>query len=110
VLVVGAGRGGRSLARELRESPGARVVGFLDDNPRVRRRRVASVTVLGFLDEAEQVLETLSVHEVLVTIPDAPAERVHVVVAACAAAGVECRFVRRELAPAPSPAEVTAER
>jgi UDP-GlcNAc:undecaprenyl-phosphate/decaprenyl-phosphate GlcNAc-1-phosphate transferase len=110
VLVVGAGRGGRSLARELSESPGMRVVGFLDDNPRVRRRRVASVTVLGSLDEAEQILERLNVHEVLVTIPDAPAERVHVVVAACAAAGVECRFVRRELAPAPAPAEVTAGR
>src|SRR5688572_6639856 len=40
VLVVGAGRAGRGLARELRESDDARVVGFLDDNPRVRRRRI----------------------------------------------------------------------
>ena len=32
VLVVGAGRSGRALARELAETPDTRVVGFLDDN------------------------------------------------------------------------------
>ena len=54
VLVVGAGRAGRSLARELRESRDTRVVGFLDDNPRVRRRRILGVSVLGSLDEADR--------------------------------------------------------
>ena len=34
---------------------------------------------------------------VLVTIPDAPRERLDPIVAACARAGVACRFVRREL-------------
>jgi hypothetical protein len=34
---------------------------------------------------------------VLVTIPEAGRERLDAVVAACAAAGVTCRFVRREL-------------
>ena len=51
VLVVGAGRSGRSLVRELRETPDRRVVGFLDDNPAVRRRHVLGVKVLGGLDE-----------------------------------------------------------
>ena len=32
-LIVGAGRSGRSLLRELRETPGERVVGFVDDDP-----------------------------------------------------------------------------
>ena len=52
VVIVGAGRSGRALARELAETPDRRVVGFLDDNPRVRRRRVLGVKVLGGLDEA----------------------------------------------------------
>jgi len=34
---------------------------------------------------------------VLVTIPDAPRDTLDAVVAACAEAGVACRFVRREL-------------
>ena len=37
-MIVGAGRGGRSLLRELRETPGEQVA-FVDDDPRLRRRR-----------------------------------------------------------------------
>ena len=33
-VIVGAGRTGRSLMRELRETAGERVLGFVDDNPR----------------------------------------------------------------------------
>src|SRR5207247_10427306 len=40
VIVVGAGRSGRSFARELRETPGERIVGFVDDDPRLWRRRL----------------------------------------------------------------------
>jgi len=34
---------------------------------------------------------------VLVTIPEAPRERLDAVIEACARAGVPCRFVRREM-------------
>jgi UDP-GlcNAc:undecaprenyl-phosphate GlcNAc-1-phosphate transferase len=95
VLVVGAGRSGRSLARELRETPGVRVVGFVDDNPGVRRRRIVGVTVAGGLDEIESIVATTRPNEVLVTIPSAPASRLTHVAEACRDAGVDCRFVRR---------------
>ena len=42
-LIVGAGRSGRSLVRELRETPGEKVVGFVDDDPRLHRRRLLGV-------------------------------------------------------------------
>ena len=96
-LIVGAGRTGRSLVRELRETPGERVVGFVDDNPRLRRRRVNGVAVTGGLPEIARVLERTKPDTVLVTIPNAPRERLDAVLEACAAAGVDCRFVRREL-------------
>src|SRR5688500_3859343 len=101
VLIVGAGAAGRSLARELNEAPETRVVGFVDDNLRLRRRRIHGVTVHGGLDDLGQLLEQVRTDEVLVTIPDAEAKRIEAVVATCAAAGVECRFVRREIAPPP---------
>ena len=41
------GRLGRSFAREARETPGMRVVGFVDDNPALRGRRIAGQRVLG---------------------------------------------------------------
>jgi UDP-GlcNAc:undecaprenyl-phosphate GlcNAc-1-phosphate transferase len=95
-LVVGAGRAGRSLLRELRETPGEVVVGFVDDDARLRRRRLQGVPVLGGLDEIDAVLAAARPAAVLVTIPEAPHERLDAVVQACARAGVPCRFVRRQ--------------
>jgi UDP-GlcNAc:undecaprenyl-phosphate GlcNAc-1-phosphate transferase len=96
-LIVGAGRSGRSLLRELRETPGRVVVGFVDDDPRLRRRRLQGVTVLGSIDELDVVLAAAGPDAVLVTIPDAPRERLDAVVLACANADVACRFVRRDI-------------
>ncbi len=96
-LIVGAGRTGRSLMRELRETAGERVLGFVDDNPRLRRRKIHGVPVLGAIDELGQLLDRARPDIVLVTIPDAPRARLDAAVEACAEAGVTCRFVRREV-------------
>ncbi|HEU0304530.1 MAG TPA: hypothetical protein VFR32_08115 [Gaiellaceae bacterium] len=96
-LIVGAGRSGRSLLRELRETRGEHVVGFVDDDPRLRRRRMQGVPVLGTLDEIDGVLALARPDIVLVTIPAAPRGRLDVVVQACEQAQVACRFVRREI-------------
>jgi UDP-GlcNAc:undecaprenyl-phosphate/decaprenyl-phosphate GlcNAc-1-phosphate transferase len=95
-LIVGAGRGGRSLLRELRETPGEQIVGFVDDDRRLARRRLQGVAVLGGTSEIERVLSRARPDTVLVTIPDAPRERLDLVIDACARADVPCRFVRRE--------------
>jgi FlaA1/EpsC-like NDP-sugar epimerase len=109
ILIVGAGRSGRSLARELAETPGRRVVGFLDDNTGLHRRRIHGLTVHGTLEDVERLLEATRADEVLVTIPDAASARLAGVVEACAAAGVDCRFVRREIAAPSAAAGVSAE-
>ena len=109
-LIVGAGRSGRRLVRELRETPSSRVVGFLDDNPSVRRRRVLGIKVLGGLDEIETLLGVARPDEVLVTIPDVAPERLAAVLQACAAAGTPCRLVRSHTEITRSPlVEVRAE-
>jgi FlaA1/EpsC-like NDP-sugar epimerase len=96
-LIVGAGRTGRSLMRELHETAGERVVGFVDDNPRLRRRRVHGVQVVGTMSEIRGLLERTHPDIVLITIPNAPRDRLDGIVDACAAAEVHCRFVRREI-------------
>ena len=95
-LIVGAGRAGRSLLRELRETRGEYVVGFIDDDARLRGRRLQGVPVLGTAQEIEHILDSTSPETVLVTIPDAPRDRLDLVVEGCARAEVPCRFVRRE--------------
>jgi UDP-GlcNAc:undecaprenyl-phosphate GlcNAc-1-phosphate transferase len=96
-LLVGAGRSGRSLLRELRETPGEHVVGFVDDDVRLRNRRMQGVPVLGSLREIERVLGQSRPDLVLVTIPAAPRDVLDGVVQACERAQVPCRFVRRDL-------------
>ena len=100
VLIVGAGRSGRALARELADDH--RIVGFLDDNPAVRRRRVLGVKVLGGVDEAAELISATRPDDVLVTIPSIATQRLDALVTACVEAGAECRIVRREIATAPS--------
>ncbi len=69
VLVVGAGREGRGLARDLRADD-AVVVGFLDDDPRLQRRRIQGVPVLGTTDEAEAVLRSSGADELVASPPE----------------------------------------
>jgi len=96
-LIVGAGRSGRSLLRELRETAGVRVVGFVDDDPTFHRRRIQGVPVVSSLDDIGWTLGRLSPDTVLVTIPEANRERLDGIVEACKRADVQCRFVRRHI-------------
>jgi UDP-GlcNAc:undecaprenyl-phosphate/decaprenyl-phosphate GlcNAc-1-phosphate transferase len=96
-VIVGAGRAGGSLLRELRETPGEHVVGFVDDDARLRGRRLLGVPVLGGSDAVARALAASRPDAVLVTIPDAPRDVLDAVVRACGDAGVPCRFVRREV-------------
>jgi FlaA1/EpsC-like NDP-sugar epimerase len=97
VLIVGAGRGGRSLLRELRETPGQQVIGFVDDDPHLRHRRIHGTQILGSAAEIDPVLARRKPDIVFVTIPDAPRERLDFVVSGCERAGITCSFVRRQI-------------
>jgi UDP-GlcNAc:undecaprenyl-phosphate GlcNAc-1-phosphate transferase len=96
ILIVGAGQSGRSLLRELRETAGGRVLGFVDDDPALRGRRIQGVRVVGTLEQIGWLLGRLEPDAVLVTIPGAPRELLDAVVEACGRADVACRFVRRQ--------------
>ena len=96
-IIVGAGRTGRSLMRELKETSGERVIGFIDDNPQLRRRRVHGVRVLGGTHELDRLVQRYTPDAVVVTIPDAPRERLDEIIEICADQGIACRFVRREI-------------
>jgi UDP-GlcNAc:undecaprenyl-phosphate/decaprenyl-phosphate GlcNAc-1-phosphate transferase len=97
VLIVGAGRSGRSLLRELRETPGERVVGFVDDDGALRRRRIQGVSIVGGLDDIGWAVGRLAPDAVFVTIPDAARDRLDGVLEACRRAEIPCSFVRREI-------------
>jgi UDP-GlcNAc:undecaprenyl-phosphate/decaprenyl-phosphate GlcNAc-1-phosphate transferase len=96
ILIVGAGQSGRSLLRELRETAGERVVGFVDDDRALRGRRIQGIRVVGTLDQIGWLVGRHAPDAVLVTIPGAPRDRLDAVVEACSRADVACRFVSRQ--------------
>src|ERR1700743_49702 len=87
VLVVGAGKGGQMVVRELRLNPalGGTAIGFVDDDPRKRGMRMnGGVKVLGSTDE-------IAPEEVISAPPPAPGPLRAKVVAACRDRGVRVR-------------------
>ncbi len=63
VLIVGAGRVGMELAQQLKQDPGHRVIGFLDDNLQDDAR------VLGSSNDLAEIARQYFIDEVVVTIP-----------------------------------------
>ena len=78
-------------------SSGIRVVGFVDDDPSFRRRRIQGVPVVANLEEIGWAIGRLTPEAVLVTIPDADRARLDLVIEACKRADISCRFVRRQI-------------
>ncbi len=70
-------------------------MGFVDDDLRLRGRRLQGVPVVGGAVDIDSVLGSTRPDTVLVTIPDAPRERLDLIIESCARAEVPCRFVRR---------------
>jgi len=109
ILLVGAGRQGRALARELRRTRDVRVVGFLDDDVRLHRRRVHGAPVLGTLADAPAVLQAIRADELRIAIGDVLPGRLTELEVAAAAAVVPCSVVRRETPAARRMTSATAE-
>ena len=93
ILIVGAGGGGQSVASELRRNPQLQIepIGFVDDDPRKRRMRVAGLKVLGTTDDLARILDYAEPHEVIIAIPSAPGALRQKVVTACRGRGIPVR-------------------
>lgn len=69
VLVLGAGDGAVGLIKELSRSTEWRVVGLMDDDPNKRHRLLHGARVLGAVDELPRVARTLKVKHAIIAMP-----------------------------------------
>ncbi|MCO5101250.1 MAG: polysaccharide biosynthesis protein [Burkholderiaceae bacterium] len=69
VLVVGAGRGGAMLVRDLSRNPDWRVVGLLDDDPAKWKREVFGVPIFGAIDALPRVIAQEKARHVILALP-----------------------------------------
>lgn len=95
VLIIGAGRAGEMLARDMRRDDDYFPVGFLDDSQRWQGAKVHGLPVLGAADDLPAVVENLAVDVVVIAIPSASTAQMQRIVEYCEQAGVPFRTLPR---------------
>lgn len=95
VLILGAGRAGEMLARDIRRDNEYLLMGFLDDNPQLKGTKIHGLPVLGSTARLAHVLDTLAVDVVIIAITSASSAQIRHVVEACEQAKVQFRILPR---------------
>lgn len=90
-LIIGAGRAGESLVRDLLNSEIYQPMGFLDDKAQAQGREIRGVRVLGTCSEIEPIVKQLDIQTVLLAIPSARRGVVADMISECARLGVKCK-------------------
>jgi len=91
VLVLGAGRSGALLERELRHRGGFNVIGFLDDNRRLRGAQVHGIPVLGPIEKLPRISREVNADLAIIAMPSATNQQMQQVVEICEQSGIEFR-------------------
>jgi FlaA1/EpsC-like NDP-sugar epimerase len=95
VLVLGAGRAGEALLRDLARENRYRPVGLLDDNANLRGAKVHGVPVLGVVDRLPEMAEETAAEMLLIAMPSATNAQMRRVVELCEKTGVPFRTMPR---------------
>ena len=90
-LIVGAGRGGELLVRDLLRRGPFQPAAFVDDDPAKQGQDIHGVRVRGTLKDLPELISSLQVQTVLIALPSASRQVMSKVVNMCAEANVSCR-------------------
>jgi FlaA1/EpsC-like NDP-sugar epimerase len=91
VLVLGAGRSGALLERELRHRGALNVIGFLDDDHRLRGAQVHGVPVLGSIGKLPRIAREVGADLAIIAMPSATNQQMQHVVEICEQSDIEFR-------------------
>ena len=91
VLILGAGHSGALLERELRHRGGHEILGFLDDNNRLRGAQVHGVPVLGTIDGLSDIGQELDAELVIIAMPSANNQQMQRIVEICEKSEIKFR-------------------
>ena len=94
-LILGAGASGEMLARDMLRDTGYLPVGFLDDNPRLRRGKVRGISILGTIDALPSVAEDFAPEVLIIAMPSANNDQMRRVVEICDRSGIPFRTLPR---------------
>ncbi len=94
-LIVGAGDVGEAVLREMQRMPVERyrVVGFVDDNPRIIGARIHGVQVLGDTSQLSRICTKHDVEEVFIALPDPSRQNLRRIIEFCKGSKLVFRVV-----------------
>lgn len=90
-LIIGAGRAGEMLVRDLLHRSEYLPAAFVDDDPEKVNREIHGIRVVGGTDELSEIVRSLSVELVLLAIPSADRTTLQRIVTECSTIGVACQ-------------------
>ena len=95
VLIVGAGRAGEMLARDLLRDPERSLepVGFIDDKKRLRGTEIHGIRVLGNCEQIPDLADKLEIDLILIAIPSARSRQLRRIVEYCEVANTPFRAI-----------------
>jgi len=91
VLILGAGRSGAMLERELRRRGSFVVVGFLDDDKRLRGSQVHGIPVLATIDQLPRIGPEQNAELAIIAMPSANNQQMQHIVEICELSEIEFR-------------------
>ncbi|MDI7261492.1 MAG: nucleoside-diphosphate sugar epimerase/dehydratase, partial [Thermodesulfobacteriota bacterium] len=93
LLIIGAGDSGEKILREIKDNPrlNYEVMGFLDDDPKKRGKKIHGVPVLGPIPKIHNLAYDAEMDEILIAVPSASAKQMKRIVQACEATGLKIR-------------------
>jgi len=95
LLIVGAGRAGEMLARDMLRDHNQVPVGFLDDQVRLQGAKVQGIPVVGTIAQLPQVVEERDIDSILIAVPSATNAQMRRIVELCEQTKVPFRTLPR---------------
>jgi UDP-GlcNAc:undecaprenyl-phosphate GlcNAc-1-phosphate transferase len=98
-LIYGAGIGGQFALKEIESNPdlGLQLVGFVDDNPRLRGRKIRGYPVFGGQKELEDLIRRHDIKKVIISFRQKGEEKAEEIRALCRGLGTEIDVKRMRL-------------
>ena len=95
VIAVGAGRLGANTAAKLKSKRelGYHLVGFVDDNEKLRKRNIGGAAVLGSIDDLPEIVGVHDVDEIFITINEIDHEDLFDIIQKCKKSGCPVNVV-----------------
>jgi len=95
VLILGAGRAGEMLARDMQRDGSYLPVGFLDDNKRLRKAKIHGIQVLGVMNKLHEIVQEYDIDMTVIAIPSSTNTQMQKIVEFCEKTGIEFRTLPR---------------